>query len=46
MMAGAYGVLKDAMQSDGQGAALEAEIVKFPNFEHLEAMGRLEKEGQ
>jgi hypothetical protein len=39
MVAGAYGALKDAMQEAGKDAALEGEITKFPNFEHLEAEG-------
>ncbi|MGE5608784.1 MAG: hypothetical protein ACM359_06000 [Bacillota bacterium] len=44
MVAGAYGALKHAIQDGNEGAALEAEIAKYPNFEHLEAEGRLEKD--
>ena len=45
MVAGVYGGLKDAMQeAGGNAAALQCEIAKFPNFEHLEAKGRIEKD--
>jgi len=43
MMAGAVGQMKDTLEKLGEGTqSIMAEIVKFPNFEHLEAKGRNE----
>ncbi len=33
------GQLKDALEEQGNGLALQAGILEFPNFEHLEAAG-------
>jgi hypothetical protein len=47
MIAGAFGAMKDTLESMGQNTrALVAEIAKFPNFEHLEAEGRLKSKGE
>lgn len=46
MLAGAYGVMKDAIEAAGQDPrSLQAAISEFPNFEHLEATGRTNETG-
>ncbi len=39
MLAGWAGQLKDALEDQGNGLSLQAGILGFPNFEHLEAAG-------
>jgi hypothetical protein len=44
MIAGFFGAMKDTLEKMGEPTrTLEAEITKFPNFEHLEAKGRADE---
>lgn len=38
-IAGWAGRLKDALEDQGEGLSLQARILEYPNFEHLEAAG-------
>ena len=38
-IAGWAGRLKDALEDQGEGLSLQAGILEYPNFEHLEAAG-------
>jgi hypothetical protein len=40
MLAGWAGQLKDALEDQGEGLSLQAGILEYPNFEHLEAAGQ------
>jgi hypothetical protein len=45
MIARWAGQLKDALEDEGNGLSLQAGILGFPNFEHLEAAGTAGREG-